>query len=83
MSYDETTFLDALCDRTFQLQLLFALSTFFFVLSVITLIALDPGDDSYPVATMNFLGSTFFMVPCGIALYKCRERALEKKQSGS
>lgn len=83
MSYDETTFLDALCDRTFQLQLLFAFSAFFFVLSVITLIALDPGDPSYVVATMNFLGSTFFVVPCGIALYKCRSRVLEKKRPDS
>ncbi|MFC7230664.1 hypothetical protein ACFQMM_03320 [Saliphagus sp. GCM10025308] len=69
--YDKS-FLEHLCDYEQGWRFLFTFSVGFLGLSVLWLVAADPGSPTYVVTVMNVVGLSILSLLSGFVLTRCR-----------
>lgn len=66
---------EELCERRTQFVVVFSFGVLFLLLQVPYLAVTEPDSTLFAVATLNALGSSFFVVFGGSVLWLCRRRA--------
>lgn len=69
------SYLDHVCVYKRLIQFVFAISVFFFLLSLTNVLFLEPESASQVIAAVNVVGTALFGTVSGALLYICNQRA--------
>lgn len=67
-------FVESVCEFEHELRLLFVFCVVFLALTLVYLVAADPGTAAYSVSLLNLPGLGFFLLFSGYFLRRCETR---------